>query len=130
MNIALTTNRPPLPLTIVRWAARLASLASIALLALFAFGPLERAWPTPGEWLLIAFFPIGVALGMAIAWWRELLGGAITLGSLTAFYAAALIASGSIPKGPYLVLIALPGLVLLVCGLVTRALTPRPRAAL
>ena len=32
------------------------------------------------------FFPTGVIIGMAVAWWKEGVGSLVTLGSLLAFY--------------------------------------------
>jgi hypothetical protein len=72
---------------VVRWAARLLSLASIAVLCLFVVGDP----PLPGragarEWVGLAFFPIGVVVGMLVAWRREAVGAAIGLASLACFY--------------------------------------------
>ena len=116
MEIALKP-RPscPAPLLILRWLARIASLASIAMLALFATS--GGNFPTAGEWLLIAFFPVGVAVGMIVAWWREITGGIITLLSLAAFYVTLLISSGHVPTTPWFVVFASPGVLLLLCGL-------------
>jgi hypothetical protein len=70
---------------IVRWLARLSSVLSIGLLILFLkdFNP---AVVRPREWIGLAFFPVGVILGLGIAWWKEALGGAIALLSVAAFY--------------------------------------------
>ena len=118
MSTVTATHRPA-PLIALRWIARLLSLGSIALLAMFAYGPQERAMPTPSEWLLIAFFPIGVALGMAIAWWREITGGLISLVSLAIFYATMLANTGHV-RGPYFLIFTAPALMFLACGLLAR----------
>ncbi len=69
MEVALKPRHStPATLLIVRWLARIASLASIAMLAVFATS--GGNFPTAGEWLLIAFFPVGVVVGMIVAWWR------------------------------------------------------------
>jgi hypothetical protein len=34
----------------------------------------------------LTFFPFGVILGMIVAWWKEGVGAAITLGSLLGLY--------------------------------------------
>jgi len=121
MAIALPPKRrSALPLSIARWTARLASLASTGLIALFAFGPAERALPTPGEWLLLAFFPIGVVAGMLLAWWRELLGGCISVASLAIFYALLALRSGHIPASPWFLIFSLPAFVFLTRGLLSR----------
>lgn len=119
----------PTAIVVLRWLARLLSLASLVMLAMFAFGPLERARPTAGEWLLLAFFPIGVALGLIVAWWREILGGVISIASLAIFYAIMLANSGNV-RGPYFLLFSAPALLFLMCGLMSRSRDGRvgPRA--
>jgi len=76
-----------LPLAALEVLARVGSIASITLLLLLfqaeAFHPSEIA---PREWIGLVFFPIGVIVGMVIAWWKEGLGAAITLASLLGFY--------------------------------------------
>ena len=76
-----------LPLVVIEMLARVGSIASITLLILFlvdsGFHPSEIS---AGEWAALLFFPIGVMAGMVIAWWKEGLGSAITLGSLLGFY--------------------------------------------
>jgi hypothetical protein len=103
---------------LLRWIARLASLASVGLLSLFFFGTLGS--PTPGEAIALAFFPIGVALGMLMGWWREAWGGWATLLSLAAFYLWMIVLAGHPPRGPYFLLFAAPGLLFLVCSLIER----------
>jgi hypothetical protein len=74
-------------MALVGFLARLGSVISITLLLLFfqaeAFHPSEIA---PREWIGLIFFPIGIIIGLAIAWWKEGLGVSITMGSLVAFY--------------------------------------------
>lgn len=107
------------PLVVLRWLARVATLASLAMLALFATS--GGGWPSAFEWLLLAFFPLGVAVGMIVAWWREVLGGCITLASLVAFYVLMLVRDGHVPMTPWFAIFALPGLVLLGVGLLERS---------
>lgn len=76
-----------LPLAIIEFLARLGSIASITLLILLFWG--EAFHPsqiTRTEWVGLLFFPIGITLGMVLAWWKEGLGSTITVGSLVAFY--------------------------------------------
>lgn len=76
-----------LSLAIIELLARVGSIASITLLLmLFAgegFHPSEVA---PRQWVGLFFFPFGVIIGMVIAWWKEGLGAAITMGSLLGLY--------------------------------------------
>lgn len=75
------------PLALIKFLARLGSVTSITMLLLLfraeAFNPSEVP---PQQWFALIFFPIGVIIGMVIAWWREGLGVSVTLGSLLAFY--------------------------------------------
>lgn len=76
-----------LPLAIIELLARVGSIASITLLVwLFMGEALHPAEISPREWPGLLFFPVGVMVGMFIAWWKEGLGSALTLGSLLAFY--------------------------------------------
>ena len=117
MQEFLAPNRGPRPVKVLRMLARAASVLSLALLVMFAFS--GGNWPSPREWLMIAFFPVGVAAGMVLAWRHEVLGGAVTIASLVGFYAIAWSADASRPLGPWFVVFALPGLLLLACGLLT-----------
>jgi len=116
----------PAAVVVIRWLARAASLASIGLLVAFATSGGD--WPTALEWALIACFPVGTVAGMAIAWWREIAGGLVTLASLAAFYAICTVAGGGPPTGPWFVAFAAPGLALLGCGIAAR-LTRRSATA-
>ena len=115
---AIAANLGPTPVRVVRWIARILSLASIGLLVAFATSGGE--WPTALEWALIACFPVGTVAGMAIAWRFEISGGLVTLASLLAFYGIAIAAGGHAPGGPWFVAFASPGLALLGCGIATR----------
>ena len=110
---------------VVRWTARLLSLLSIGVLLLFmigeGFNPLHLA---PREFLLCVFFPIGVLLGMGLAWRWEALGGALTILSVAAFYGIHWLGSGRFPSGVFFALFASPGLFFLLA-----AFTGRRKAA-
>lgn len=80
------------------------------------------------EWLLLAFFPLGVALGTVVAWHREILGGLIALASLAAFHALLLLDGSRPAPGWWFLVFALPALALLVCGVTTRRARPKPAA--
>ena len=75
------------PMGLVEFLARAGSVISITLLLLlFQAEALHPSQVAPREWFGLVFFPIGVIVGLAIAWWKEGLGVSITLGSLLAFY--------------------------------------------
>jgi hypothetical protein len=90
------TNSRPVLTRAVRWAARIWAVASIGLVLAFLVG--EGFHPSqiqPREWLGLVFFPVGICTGMILAWWKEGLGGAITVGSLAVFYLIHLATAGT-----------------------------------
>ena len=97
---------------IVRWIARVWSIASITLVLLFIVGEGDNP-TTSTEWLGFLFFPAGICVGMIIAWWREGLGGVITIGSLVMFYAIHLATAGAFPRGWAWLAFAAPGFLFL-----------------
>lgn len=75
------------PMGLVEVLARAGSVISITLLLLlFQAEALHPSEVAPREWFGLVFFPVGVIVGLTIAWWKEGLGVSITLGSLLAFY--------------------------------------------
>jgi len=75
------------PMALVEFLARIGSVMSITLLVLiFQAEALHPSDIAPKEWFGLVFFPIGIIIGLAIAWWKEGLGISITMGSLLAFY--------------------------------------------
>jgi len=124
LNSILAPDLGPVPVRLLRWVARAASLASLSLLAMFATS--GGAAPTASEWLMLAFFPIGVAVGMLVAWRSEIIGGAIAAASLGAFYAIVSLDGARPPMGPWFVVFASPALALLACGVMTRVARRRP----
>jgi len=76
-----------LPLAVIELLARVGSIASITLLLMLFIG--EGFHPSKisaNEWAGLLFFPIGVVIGMTVAWWKEGVGSVITVGSLFGFY--------------------------------------------
>lgn len=69
---------------------------------------------TAQELVLMLFF-FTTWLGLLIAWRRELVGGAMTVGGMLSFYFFHLIAAGHLPRGWAFCLLALPGLLFLLC---------------
>ncbi len=94
--------------TVLRWTGRVWGVASAALLAAFAFGGRENLQFTLATAAAFALFPVGVIVGFAVAWWRELVGGLVSVGSLALFYLYMLVISGRW-VGPYFLLFAAPG---------------------
>jgi len=109
------TNSRPMLTRAVRWSARLWAVASIGLVLAFLVG--EGFHPSqiqPREWLGLVFFPVGICAGMILAWWKEGLGGAITLGSLAVFYLIHLATAGTFPRGWAFLVFAAPGFLFLL----------------
>ena len=107
---------------ISRWVARIWSLVSLGFVLLLfigeGFNPVNL---TLQEWLLSLFFPLGVCLGLILAWRWERLGGAITVLSFLAFYATHFVIRQQWPGGPFFVLLAAPGLLFLIPWILLQA---------
>ena len=102
----------------LRWLARVGSLVSVVFLLLFLFGEeMILSDLSFAEWSGLLFFPIGVTVGMLLAWRWETAGGAVTVLSLLIFYGIMYADRGYFPEGGWFLLFALPGLVFLYCGL-------------
>lgn len=98
----------------LRWAARLLSIVSLVFIAAFIVGEgVSVTKLTAGEWLGFLCFPIGISIGMVVAWWKETLGGIITVGSLVAFYLTHIANAGKFPAGWAWFAFAAPGFLFL-----------------
>ena len=107
---------------IVRWAARLFSLATALLLALFFLGEGLQVSDLAGFGFVgLLFFPVGLLVGFAVGWRNELAGGIISVLSIAAFYFAyELWVNGTLPSGFSFALFAVPGLLFLAYGIIDR----------
>lgn len=104
----------------LRWAARGGSIATLLFIGAFFFGEAfsgDANMPTAAEWIAIALFPLGLLVGLTIAWWRELAGGVIALASVAGFYLWNVVVWGDLPSGPFFVLLALPAVLFVIIGL-------------
>lgn len=109
-----------------RWIARVWSIFSILFVLAFAVGEAGGgSGPTPREWLGLALWPIGVCLGLALAWFWEEMGAALSLLSLLAFYVWNLLNSGHLPRGPFFLLVAMPSLPFMFSGIWFHTHAPR-----
>jgi hypothetical protein len=100
---------------VIRWVARVWAVASIGLILAFVVGEgFNPSQIKPREWVGLFFFPVGICAGMVLAWWKEGLGGIITVGSLLAFYLVHRVTAGTLPKGWAWWAFAAPGFVFLL----------------
>jgi hypothetical protein len=106
-----------------RWSARLLSIASTAMLLMFVFGEkFEASKVTGRQWLAFAFFPLGIVVGFAVAWWKEGLGGGISVVSLLIFYLIfVFLLGGNIARGIWFLVFAIPGFLFLAAYTIVRA---------
>jgi hypothetical protein len=114
------------PLIVARWVARGWSILSILVVLVFAIGEVLGGGPRPTlqEWVGLALWPVGVGVGLCLAWYREGPGGIFALGCLIAFYAWNLFRSGQLPRGPFFCLIAAPGVLFLIAGFLSHRSAP------
>ncbi len=113
--MAVRTEKQSVFPVIVLWLARILSLASLGIVLLFivgeGFNPLTF---NPTEWLGFVFFPVGISVGMIVAWWKMGIGGSITVGSLIMFYVVQVATSGRFPQGWAWLVFSSPGFLFLL----------------
>jgi hypothetical protein len=86
----------------------------------------EGVYPSgAAEWIEFLLFPTGICVGLIIAWWKEGVGGIITVGSLLIFYGFHLATAGMLPKGLAWVVFAAPGFLFLLSWYWSRAANRR-----
>ena len=116
----------PRAISAIRRIAKIWSVVSVGFVVLMLAGELISPHaPPPSAFRDVVglfLFPFGVCIGTILAWRWEGLGGGITLGSLLGFYAALRIMDGRFPRGPFFVLTAAPGILYLVCWLLSRGM--------
>ena len=118
-----------LPLAVIELLARVGSIASITLLVfLFAGEGFHPSEISRNEWAGLLFFPIGIMIGMIVAWWKEGLGSAVTLLSLLAFYLVYGYLLSNHVRGWVFIAFASPGFLFLLHSLFSA--TGEKRAAL
>ena len=98
----------------IRWLARVWAVVTIGVVVLLCLGEGVRPG-SPAEAIGLVFYPGGICLGMVLAWWREGLGGGITVGSLVAFYIVHTLTAGALPPGWAWLVLAVPGFLFLWC---------------
>lgn len=106
---------------VLRWTAKVWSIVTVLLVLGFIVG--EGFNPSGiNEWIGVLLFPIGICVGMMLAWWKEGLGGIITTGCLLLFYLVHLATAGKFPKGWAYLVFAAPGFLFLLSWRLSRNL--------
>ena len=117
----LNFNRFRLLLTIHNVIIVLSLISIAVILTFFVFYVRTFGQVAPNEWVGLFFFPVGVIAGMLLGWWREVLGGAVTVVSLLGFYLIyGWFLNGQIWLGAWFIVFALPGILFLISGLAFR----------
>ena len=105
---------------IIRWTSRIISIILVLFLILMFVGsffdPKQSNTPSTHELISFVFFPVGLCVGLLLAWKRELLGGIIAIISMIAF---SLTISGTIG----MIIFAAPGVLFIICWYLSRAQT-------
>ena len=107
---------------VLRLVARAASVVCLAIIFLFFLGEdFAFSQVTATEWLGFVFFPVGVLIGLVLAWQEEYIGGVITLVSVACFYGIyGLLAGGVVKQGWALLPFLIPGFLFLIYGVIRR----------
>ena len=113
--------------TALRWIARVWSVLTFGLICAFFFGGRESMRPTAMEAIGLLLFPGGILLGFALAWWREGIGGLVSIASLLLFYAWLYARDGHFRGVGFFPLVAAPA-VLFVLSALLRPAASRSRA--
>lgn len=123
-NVVASKN---LTLTILRWIARIWSYIVVAFILMFVIGYLFESGSeagtgsmSTGEAIAFAFFPIGLTLGLIIAWWKEGFGGIIAIGSIIAFHLTMLFAHGEPEFILFIDLTAVPGTLFIIYWILSK----------
>jgi len=108
----------------ILWTARILSFVSIGVVLLFMVGEgFDYIRLKLTEWILFLFFPFGISLGMFLSWWREGIGGSITVGSLVMFYVIHFATTGKFPNGWAWLVLTIPGFLFLLFWYLKQRLT-------
>ena len=109
-------------LFLLRWAARIASVVCIAIIFLFFVGEgIDFSNVAAAEYVGLLFFPLGVMIGLVLAWREEFAGGAVTVISIAAFYIIyGAILSGKLWQGWAFLPFLIPGFLFMLYGLQSR----------
>jgi len=112
-----------LKLIILLWITRIWSYIVVTFIVIFVGAHLfnsEGIGLELNDAIAFTFFPIGLTIGLIIAWWKEGLGGIIATGSIIAFHLAMLYIGGNPDFALFIELLAVPGPLFVICWLLSR----------
>lgn len=108
----------------IKWIARIWSILSLAFLLLFfgasIFSSIGKETFAFKDVFQFVFFPIGLTIGLIIAWKREGLGGIIAIGSIIGFHLQMLVTGGNPDFGLFFELLAAPGILFILYWILSR----------
>jgi peptidoglycan/LPS O-acetylase OafA/YrhL len=119
----MTTNTS-LPTLVLRWTARVLGTFIAGMLLLFMIGNHYNPFTMQlREAIHTLFMPVGVVIGLALAWRWEKLGGLIATLGMGGWFAMLFLTSGglNLRYGWVFALLTLPGLLYLLAGWPRRA---------
>ena len=103
------------------WAARGLSVLVTIILLIFFIGESSSLLDISGrDAIMLLFFPVGLLVGMIWGWVKPVVGGAIGVASIVAFYIADLLLSGNLPSGIWFLVFGLPSYLFLAAGMLER----------
>jgi len=108
----------------IKWIARIWSILSLAFLLLF-FGSsiidsIGKDTFAFKAMLQFIFFPIGLTIGLILAWKREGPGGIIAIGSIICFHLQMLVVHGNLDFSLIIELLAVPGILFILYWFLSR----------
>jgi hypothetical protein len=106
----------------IRWAARLLATLLVGLVVVIyvgqgGFNPLKLK----AVELTQMIFLWTACIGMVVAWRWQVLGGALSLGGMILFFTVEVAMNGRLPRGLFLYLLLVPGILFLLSGLFRRS---------
>ncbi len=103
---------------VVRWTARITSVPVILIFLLMFL--LDEGFPEtvkPNEWIMLIFGPFTLIVGLILGWWKEGLGGVITL---VGFLGAMVVGDFSASGAGYFLICAAPGFLFLLSWILSK----------
>jgi hypothetical protein len=105
-------------LRILNWLARIWSIVSIAFILIFFLGSLlgpDKGGENDPSILMFVFFPIGLLIGLILAWKWKFTGGLIAVLSIILFHLTI-----EPEFNLFIELLAFPGLLFLILGVISK----------